>query len=389
MSGKEAKNEYYSPLDIKVGYNCLTTDEQRQCYTALADSVNEISVEETEGGIYKCKMVTLDNVVLTQSEIRLVIAAYKMDNPLAFWITDNFGYSNTNGYTALQLYSYESPKSLEAMEKKLMKKINAIVKSAKSNLDEFGRELYAHNRIIDTAKYAKDVKVTEDDYLAFTPYGALVNGSAVCEGYAKSFQYLLSRLGIECCTITGKGNKELHMWNAVKIDGLWYYVDCSWDDSKNYSRYDYFNITENQLTTNHTISGLYSDLTSDEICGSNGNKAANFNIFLPDCYDTSQNYYVKSCPHVTDIYDEYNEEFTNAVYEAANNGAEYFHFYIDPLYLDYNNAVDLMFNTGDYLFFRYVDNVIQMAPNYFIDKDNIFIVKKENLSVVTVKLSYY
>ena len=384
----EEKNEYYTPVDITIGYDSLETDDQRNCYNSIVESVNEVSYEATDNGIYPCKLVTMEDVVLTQSEIRLVLSAVKMDNPMIFWLTDNFGYSNTNGYTAMQLYSYETPEKIKTMQDKLMKKVNKFITSVDLGLSEYEREILAHDKVVDSCKYADDVKSAEDDYLAFTPYGVLVEGSAVCEGYAKCFQYFLSQLGIKSGTILGKGSKELHMWNAVLIDDNWYYVDPSWNDSKDYERYDYFNITTDVLMEDHTISGEYSSYTSDEICGTNGETAVNFNLFIPECYSTDENYYVMSASHFTDLYSYDNPDMVNALYDSANRKDSYFNIYIDPVYLEFNNAVDQLFSTGDQLFFTYIDTVNSMYPNNYIDKDNIYIVKKEKLSVVTVKLSY-
>ena len=57
--------------------------------------------------------------------------------------------------------------------------------------------------------------------------GALLNGHANCQGFADVL-YLLCRLcGIECEYRIGKGEKRLHMWNAVQINGTWQEVDVS------------------------------------------------------------------------------------------------------------------------------------------------------------------
>ena len=255
---KSDKSDYYTPVEIKNGYDSLQTDDQRKFYDLVLESTSSVAEEKDNNGTYPCSIVNLEDTVLTQAEIRLVITAVKEDNPMLFWLTDNFGFSNTNGYTALQLYSYESPENIKSMQSKLNSRVNNFINSIEYGLDNFSLELLAHNYIVDNSKYADNVKNADDDYLAFTPYGVIVNGSAVCEGYAKTFSYLLSQLGIESKGIVGKGSQELHMWNAVKINGNWYYTDVSWDDSKEYSRYDYFNITESQLKKDHTISKVYS-----------------------------------------------------------------------------------------------------------------------------------
>lgn len=62
----------------------------------------------------------------------------------------------------------------------------------------------------------------------FDMYGALVDGLAVCEGYTKSYTYLLSKMGIESefCASTDLA----HAWNIVYIDGVPYHADVTWDD---------------------------------------------------------------------------------------------------------------------------------------------------------------
>ncbi len=56
----------------------------------------------------------------------------------------------------------------------------------------------------------------------------------VCEGYARTLQYLLNELDVPCVLIHGiqssGGQPEAHMWNAVQIGGVWYEVDPTWDD---------------------------------------------------------------------------------------------------------------------------------------------------------------
>lgn len=384
----EKENRNYKATEILFGYNSLTTQVQKNFYTELCKSVWEVSEDATSEGYYPCKMVNFDGVVLTQAEIRLVISAVKIDNPIVFWLSDHFGYSNTSGFTTIQLYSLIPPMEIKEKSDKMVNVANSIVTSMEGGLDEFTLELRIHDKILEMCKYADDVKSSKDDYLAFTVYGVLVNGSAVCEGYSKTFQYLMSQLGIECTTIMGRGKTELHMWNSVKINGNFYFVDVSWDDSKEYSKYDYFNITEEQLLKDHTISKEYKDATNDELCGTNGKTALNFNHSVPKCNSVEENYYVKCTPHFTDLYSYDNPEMTNALFESANSGDNYFSFYIDPMYLEYTNAVDQLFNSGDQLFFSYIDTVNSMYPANYIDKEQVYIVQKENLYVVTVQLKY-
>lgn len=64
----------------------------------------------------------------------------------------------------------------------------------------------------------------------------MIAGKAICEGYAKTFQYLLNMLNIPNIIVYGEGinsnnEQEFHSWNYVQLDdGKWYAVDVTWDD---------------------------------------------------------------------------------------------------------------------------------------------------------------
>lgn len=93
---------------------------------------------------------------------------------------------------------------------------------------------------------------------AYTPYGPLVNGSAVCLGYASGFQLLCDMSGLESVLVVGAGSNSTasHAWNVVKLDGKWACVDVTWDANgreqlgKNY-QYRYFNISSDEMAKSH------------------------------------------------------------------------------------------------------------------------------------------
>lgn len=57
-------------------------------------------------------------------------------------------------------------------------------------------------------------------------YGGLCKGKATCMGFALSFQRLASELGLESKIIMGMDGGA-HTYNLVKIQGKYYYLDCS------------------------------------------------------------------------------------------------------------------------------------------------------------------
>lgn len=64
-----------------------------------------------------------------------------------------------------------------------------------------------------------------------TAYGALVEGTAVCTGYAEALAYLAALAGLEGVS-TYSADMD-HAWILATLDGERYFCDCVWDDGKN------------------------------------------------------------------------------------------------------------------------------------------------------------
>lgn len=123
-----------------------------------------------------------------------------------------------------------------------------------------------HDYLILNCKY--DVEAAEQEMLdgtsaPFTAYGALVDGKAVCSGYARAFMMMCQAVGIDCIYISD--SKMNHSWNAVKIDNEIYYIDCTFDDpipdqGEKIIR-EYFLKTSEELKKTHTWNeNFYEDI---------------------------------------------------------------------------------------------------------------------------------
>lgn len=66
-----------------------------------------------------------------------------------------------------------------------------------------------------------------------SPYGGIVEGKAICEGYAKTFDYFAKRMGIETVIVNGRihASGGSHAWNMVVVDEKWYHVDVTFMDT--------------------------------------------------------------------------------------------------------------------------------------------------------------
>ena len=102
----------------------------------------------------------------------------------------------------------------------------------------------------------------DENNIRRTAYGALVEGTAVCQGYSVSLYRLLLEAGIDNRIIFGKGISPIgtigsHTWNIVNLYGKYYYIDCTWDDCK--GDRDYFLVP--------TGSGFEDEHIADESYG--------------------------------------------------------------------------------------------------------------------------
>ncbi|MEG1138952.1 MAG: dockerin type I domain-containing protein [Lachnospiraceae bacterium] len=64
--------------------------------------------------------------------------------------------------------------------------------------------------------------------VSFNAYGAMVNKTAVCNGYAIAYAYLLQQCGIESYILSS--DVMNHAWNMISMNGNWYHVDVTYDD---------------------------------------------------------------------------------------------------------------------------------------------------------------
>ena len=95
-----------------------------------------------------------------------------------------------------------------------------------------------------------------DHNLEYHGADAILRGYGVCDSYSKAYIMLCQAAGIPVGRIRGGG----HAWNAIQLEGEWYYVDATWDDPGNaqvpesgIENHHYFCVNEEALTSDHTI----------------------------------------------------------------------------------------------------------------------------------------
>ncbi len=137
-------------------------------------------------------------------------------------------------------------------------KATRVVESlVKQNMKDYEKLLILHNYIVNNTAY--DIQNYRNGTIPSTSrsvYGVLINGIAVCEGYANALKKLLDLAGVESMMVVGRTQTDAHAWNLVKIGGAYYHVDATWNDpitssGRQILRHDYFNVTDAVLEKTH------------------------------------------------------------------------------------------------------------------------------------------
>ena len=154
----------------------------------------------------------------------------------------------------------------EAAVKKALRE--ALGSESGSGLTDLQKALRLHDWLLLNCRYDTSSPFADTSY---SEYGAIVNGIAVCSGYARAYKDLLTRVGVDAeyvvgwMTPSGSMNPQPHAWNTVTIDGEKYYVDVTADDpvpdSPGRTRYNYFLISDKVLSRNHSGYSVHCTVT--------------------------------------------------------------------------------------------------------------------------------
>lgn len=82
-----------------------------------------------------------------------------------------------------------------------------------------------------------DSDLIDEVYDRVNVYSALKTSKAVCQGYSMSAYKMMKYAGLECEIIEGTLKGEEHLWNKVKVNGIWYYIDITNNDTTKSNNY--------------------------------------------------------------------------------------------------------------------------------------------------------
>lgn len=273
-----------------LDYVFYTLSEKEK--TVYSDMIEAVNTRENEfsfpDGFESDDMKKLFTLLYTQQE-------------RIFWLDSRF-YCDDEQRKLYFMYRYDEEQT-DRMRVALDLEVGKVLSGFNKADDDYEKLLAIHDAVVLSCDFSKD------GAYASTAYGALTEGSAMCEGYAFAFSYLCTAAGIENYVVSGTNEEgEAHLWNKAVCDGKWYNIDCTWDDpilkneNPNYLRHDYFMVSDAEI---------------------NGISHFPDTQYLPDipCTDSNNNYFIRKnlC---FDNYDEALEVLKSEIKTAAAGNGE-------------------------------------------------------------------
>lgn len=273
-------NKYY--------YNQLVTEDSKMIYQAL-DQIKENDKFKT--GDYTIDLVAegyLENQAYTKERLMSDFVAardtFRFDNPDLFYVDfaklsirqlqngNNYRINLGIGREDNYFYDGFNKNNIDEAINSLNNKINTIVEKTNSKENKIDKIEVVYKEVMASATYALETTAKEENKLYVrTPYGLLIKGEALCEGFARGLKLVLDKLGYNSVLVQGmyayQDRTELHMWNYIQMeDSRWYLLDPTMDNGlkEDGSSREYFmKCGTDKVATEYIADGVVS-VTSDK-----------------------------------------------------------------------------------------------------------------------------
>lgn len=247
-----------TPTSGDVNYDNVVVDnyfyDQLEEPSKIIYRALEANKENMKSGTYQINLGNTFTDILSSANGESLLGDYYQsavetfiyDNPDVFYLDVNKMYLNIETTTKRNDVSYnvfinsgnqanylDEAYNSEAQINQAIAQLESVRNQiiAQAQGSAYNQIKYVHDYIVDNTSY--DSTISNPDI--YNIYGTLIRKSSVCEGYAKSFKYLMDALDIPCVIVIGEatnssGKSESHAWNYVMLNNIWYAIDTTWDD---------------------------------------------------------------------------------------------------------------------------------------------------------------
>ncbi len=238
--------------EVRRAGSALSEDEQR-LYAGMVRELDALSEEISFSG---------EDI----ETVERVWSAILADYPEFFWLS---GAGQWGGWESLSYLwfqpEYTTPADELPARRRQAEAVCDELLARAEGMTDYERALFFHDSIVESTGFDTETAAQTDPLTgrasSRSAYGCLVNHLAVCSGYAKAFQWLAQRSGMDCMRVNGtaKDDDEGHEWNCIRLGGDYYYIDITWDDpvpedgGEQTLTHEYFCITTDELLQTHEL----------------------------------------------------------------------------------------------------------------------------------------
>ena len=145
-------------------------------------------------------------------------------------------------------------------EQQVKSAVNSFVKSLKAKqLSDYDNLKAIHDYVLKINTYDYDAAKNHNRSYAYSAAGPFVYHKSVCQGYALAIHRLNEEMGYNDRIV----NSNTHAWNIVKLNGKYYNIDATWDDTYNdagqtNNKYRYFLKSDREMCDTKTAKEMHT-----------------------------------------------------------------------------------------------------------------------------------
>ena len=231
----------------------------------------------------------IDGIIAHESSIKLtddwdtnLVIWGAMDESPYYFVVESADLSAD--HTTLEVtYKYDADEITEMVnyiDESYLEILNECITEDMSELEKvLSIYHYFANRISYDYEWYYDLLDTPADEKFAVPdivvYDALKTNYGVCHSYTYLCQFAFQQIGIECLRVYAATTDETdsHMWPVVRIDGVYYNIDPTWDSNGDGTvGLKYFGMTDYEATTarnfvdyHASIDATYGEFACEDI----------------------------------------------------------------------------------------------------------------------------
>lgn len=261
------KNSTYAlSRSAKSGVESVDEDEFLTDKNDVADVIREAMVnrEESVTFYYKNKTGYDENDLPKWFELALAETENSDEGDYLRWHYGQVGADisfyeedETSYFEYVMYFTYYTTKD---QEDELTKRIESVLNDLgadNAGLTDYEKTKLIYDYICENVTYDEENLYDDSYMLKYTAYAAMMNRTALCQGYASLIYRMLEECDVDARVVFGTSGGENHTWTLSEIEEKYYLSDSTWDAGK--EEYSYFLKGEENFTGHDAQSAFLSE----------------------------------------------------------------------------------------------------------------------------------